>query len=281
MTDDRVLIACVAENRRGDFQKVVNLFRSIKAVNMGSCRLVALFVEAIEPEYQITLKKMGVDTRVVQGFDRRCPHANKLRMLEIDESRGDDVLVALDIDTVVVSDFSEYLDEESVKAKPVDMNPMPLHAWRRMFEFFELPLPAQRFRTSFHNSPTVPYFNSGVLIVPKRFRNTLRTSWGKYVIRLLDSYGSLGREIAKHRFFTDQFALSLALQESQIPFSPLPIEMNFPTHAPIHPAFSPNDIEPIILHYHHRIQANGQLEFCAYDKINRKIEQLNRVISSE
>jgi SAM-dependent methyltransferase len=280
MAYTQVIVACVAENNEVDFHKVTNLVRSIKTCpgNISHSKLIVYFVENVQYEFKVFLEQMDVEIRVATCFDERYRHANKLRMLEIEQSLEYDVLIALDIDTVVVQDFTQYLSSGAVGAKPVDQNPLTLEEWNELFEFFNLPMPTQRYVTSFTYEPTVPYFNSGVLVVPKKYVGLLRESWGGFVKRLLDTYSSLPNNISKHSFFTDQFALSLAIQAARLPVIQLPVEMNFPTHFPVHRSLLPDEIDPFILHYHNKILKNGELDLCTHKKTNEKIKLVNNRI---
>ena len=63
----------------------------------------------------------------------------------------------------------------------------------------------------------------------------LAPRWAQFVRQVLDAYTDLP-EVARHAFFTDQFALTLALAEQEITVDPLPLSMNFPTHGRVHPS---------------------------------------------
>ena len=120
---------------------------------------------------------------------------------------------------------------------------------------------------------TIPYFNSGVLLIPKKFVPILYETWKSYVLKLLSAYKNLP-EIKKYSFFTDQFALSLALKDAAIPQKALPLEMNFPTHSVVHKNWNPNKINPYLLHYHHLTPLN-EIAHCSYENINKLIDELN------
>lgn len=275
---NQVIISCVSPNNENNFLKVNNLVKSIRKLGgaLSDTRLIVNFVDFVNNEFRKSLKAYGVEIRTVKTFDKRCPHANKLRMLEIDNEY--EILIGLDVDTVVVRDFSIYLEPGCIGAKIVDGTPLTLNQWKKLFNYFHLSLPTIRYLTTSTLLPVIPYFNSGVLIIPQKFVHVLRDTWGNYVKMLLDSYQNLD-DIRLKSFFTDQFALSLALQATHIPIRPLPLEMNFPTHTPVHPSFSPHDISPYILHYHHKLSSNGLLKPCQYLHPNKAIKQVNQVLS--
>ena len=235
LSPERVLIACVAENSETYSTDVLYLFRSLAAFggSLAHATRIAYFVEAADMEIVEELGQLGVIVKTVDRFDKRCPHANKIRMLE--EQEDYDVLVALDCDVVIARDFLPELDPNVVMAKPADMDPLTTAQWEVLFQQFNLPLPPKRYLTTTpHVKEMIPYFNSGVICIPKRFVSPLSKAWQTFVHALWDIYDRFP-EMAAHSFFTDQFALSLTLINEKIPFNAFPLEMNFPDHCPIHP----------------------------------------------
>lgn len=189
-----IVIPCVGENNDEHFLKIFTLLKSIKLCG-GTLSYqavpVACFIDSVDSSFKERLAALGVETHVVERFDKRCPHANKLRMLE--EEKDYDILVALDIDVVVAKDFSKYLEPDCISAKVVDYNPLTSDAWQQLFAFFGLSYPTERYVTTFtcEPKPIVPYFNSGVIIIPQKYVRPLRDARGKYVIGLLNAYSRL------------------------------------------------------------------------------------------
>ncbi len=87
-------------------------------------------------------------------------------------------------------------------------------------------------------------------------------------------------EIAEFSFFTDQFALALALSGTGIPYRTLPLEMNFPTHQAVHPSFMSPEFRALVVHHHHKIDPAGTLAHCGYENVNRLIDQFNSSLES-
>ncbi|MHB1239327.1 MAG: glycosyltransferase [Gammaproteobacteria bacterium] len=277
MDADELLIACVAEDRRDHHIKVANLVGTIRSFggSLASARIAVNYVESVDSGIRASLEEAGADVRVVPRFDPRCPHANKLRMLE--QVAGVGLLVAMDVDMAVVRDFRSQLHTGGISAKIVDLNPLSETQWHQLFDYAGLPMPGQRYVCSSDGGVVPPYFNSGLLTIPVQWISSLRASWGAYVAWLLDARMDLPW-LEQHAFFTDQLALALALQAIQCPVIPLPIEMNFPTHIPVAPNFHPDDVEPYIVHYHDRVNADGTLGLTAYRAPNLGIKRVNESI---
>jgi hypothetical protein len=272
---ERVVVACVAEDRQPFELEVEYLFKTLRyfggALAVSQC--IAYFLRSADPGIVERLVDLDVQVKIVKPVDDRCPHANKIRML--DDKEDFDYLVALDTDIVVARDFSSFLKQSAIGAKPVDHDPLTFDQWRSLFEYFGLEFPSSRYRTSFTLSQTIPCFNSGVLLIPRQYVSTLSEIWAEYVHKLLEAYEEL-HEIAEHSFFTDQFALSLALASGQLPHRALPLEMNFPTHSPVHTRLSPERLSPYLLHYHHRLSASSEILYCSYANVNRVLDEINK-----
>jgi len=257
---DQILISTQGPNRAPYTLEIEYLFKSINLYGgkLAKAQKIACFSEPIDSKTENELKNLGVKIKIVNDIDQRCLFANKIQNLELFDYENIEFLIALDTDVVITKDFSEFLDQSKVSAKPVDQDPLSLEDWKTLFDFFGLKVPKERYLTHFTLQETIPYFNSGVLLVPKKFIKTLYETWKKYVQRLLSSYDDLSK-IKKHSFFTDQFALSLALTDAGIPHNALPLEMNFPTHIDVHKDWNPNIINPYLLHLlivHTKISTN-------------------------
>lgn len=276
---ERVLVATVTENRPPFVHEAELLFRTLRQFGgtLSHARCVAHFVGSADPAAVERLDKLGVATEIVEPFDERCPHANKIRMLETAEDF--DYLVALDPDIVVTRDFSAHVMGASVAAKPVDNERLTLKQWEGLFARFGLALPPARYTTSCAMAETVPYFNSGVLVVPRNHVQPLAAAWGSFVRRLLDT-GTDVPSVVDHRFFreSDQFALTLALAEARLPFRGLPLELNFPTHRPIHPDLDPHRLNPYLIHHHHRVSPAGEVLPCSYAMVDAAIADVNHYL---
>jgi SAM-dependent methyltransferase len=163
-----------------------------------------------------------------------------------------------------------------VQAKVVDNDPVGLELWPALFDARGVAIPTARYRTDYADRTTIPYFNSGVLAVPAPMCEPLLAEWGAGVRWLLDhGYDQLPVRFDQLRFFTDQFALALALASLRLPVRALPLALNFPTHEPLHVASGVDSCMPVLVHHHHRLERDGQLQASPHPAPNAAIDRVN------
>lgn len=274
----RVLVTALGEDRPRDRRELELLFRTLQHFGGGlaSSRQVAYLVNSVDQRFARKLESIGVEPRVVPRVDVPVPHANKIRMLEGIE-REVDWLVILDTDIVIGGDFTRYLGGPAVRARPVDHSPLDLDQWETLFARCGVRLPSERYYTSLHYEQTVPYFNSGVVALPGAVAPSLAALWIAFV-RIVSSLCDTWPALREHRFYIDQLALALALAQLSLPVVPLPLEMNFPTHIPLDARTCPDEIEPLIIHHHHRISGRGLVAQSGYTVPDRVIARVNEYL---
>jgi len=272
----RVLVICQGSSKEPFLEESEFLFKSLIRYGgtLAESKKIACFSEPVSADNIQRFSDLGVKIRIVQDIDKKYPIANKIQNLSIYEEEDFDFLVSLDTDIIIARDFSSFLDESKVGVKPADQDPLSLEMWKQLFGHFGFDVPKERYLTSFYMKETIPYFNSGVLLIPKKYVSKLYYTWKLYVQKLLNSYNVL-QEIGKHYFHTDQFALSLALEDAKIPHNALPLEMNFPTHYVVHEKTNPENLTPYLIHHHHRF-SDGKMLHCSYPNINRLIDEINQ-----
>jgi hypothetical protein len=275
----RVVVSTVFEAREPWSAETVMLFTSlrVRGGDLADARGRAYCVGTPTPEVVRELAALDVEVLEVTPFDQRCPHANKLHMLVAD---GDtDWVVMLDTDIAFAGDIAPQLVGSSVLAKPVDRDPLGWDGWVQLFTHAGVAIPAARYLTHFEHRETIPYFNSGVVMVPVQHVEVLREAWERRVRWVLDALDQMPL-VAPHRFFTDQFAFALALAETGLPHRALPLECNFPTHEPVHEAWMPDDVVPLLFHHHHRLDASGVMLPSSHRRPNAVMHALHQELGA-
>ena len=106
--------------------------------------------------------------------------------------------------------------------------------------------------------PMYPYFNSGVVAVPREHCAALFAAW----MQAMEDLDELWRREPDlippaRRFYTEQLALAVALWRG-LPWTAASRELNFPTHVDLHePTVA--GMRPALLHYHAEVDRAGFL----------------------
>ncbi len=275
-----VVVSCVFQCVADYAEEAVLLYRSLELAGgpLADARRRSYCAGPLDPGIGRRLAALDVEVVEVEPLMPELPLTNKLHMFE---RRGDEELVvALDTDIVVTGDVWPWLQTEAVAAKPVDQNPFTSAQWRRLYSYFGLPAPAARHWTHFHRALTPPYFNSGVVFFPARRADEAASVWMRYIVELWDNLDRVDPELERHRYFTEQVSFALMVHDLGLPVVALPLELNFPTHHPIHAAFRPHDVNPLLVHHHHRFGPDG-LTPAGYRRPDEVVADLNRRLSAD
>jgi hypothetical protein len=272
----RILLSCVSENDPAWTGRVENLVRSVRwfGGSLSEAPFVANFVDGVAPQVENALGDLGAEVRVVKSVNSRFRHGNKLRMLELCAEGEFDVLVGLDCDTVVVDDFARLVAPASIGAKPVEQDFFTDREWQRLYAVAGLRPPPKSLRTTSSGEPVAPYFNTGVLTVPRALCAELHRLWGDWHSRLAalnDRAPVAGLDI-----YMDQAALAIAIEQGGMPWVAIPVAMNLPCHMPVHPGALASGPPPAILHYHDRVHPQGFLELPVSDAAAPAADRFNR-----
>ena len=261
MSRSRLLFSCVTESGAEWLSRVQALVFSLREFGGSSsdAPFIVNFVGSIPERAERALADLGAEARRVEPV-RGQPTANKLRMLDLHDSAEFDVLVALDCDTVVVGDPRPHITAAAIGAKPADQDPFRRRDWRRLYRALDLPAPAWDLRATSTGKPIPPYFNSGVLTVPRGLCEDLRQEWMTAHAEVTSALGRDSHLVPKHlHFFSDQLSLGLCIVRGRLPLQPLPLAMNFPSHVGVEPVALTDEPAPIIIHYHHARDEHGFL----------------------
>jgi len=277
----RALFTCLGEDEPLWHERVLNLLLSLRTFGgrQAQAPFVACFVGGVDETARRLLERLEAEVRVVQPVKGLARHANKLRMLEMGSRTDFDVLVALDCDVVITGDVSPWLGTKAIGLKPVDVDPFVASDWRRLHRALGVPDPGELVRATSTGRMTRPYFNSGVITVPRALCDPLSRAWTESLNAVVGALESEPGLLPAHlKFFTDQLALAFALQRSGLPWAELPVQMNFPTHIEVHGACSGAE-EPAVLHYHSHVDDDGFLVRPVAAAADRVADAFNVVLA--
>ena len=257
----RFLFACVSETAPEWLSRVLDLVSSLRQFGGTVCDapFVVNFVGEAPPSASRALLELNADLRIIEPIGGTGT-GNKLRMLDLHESFDFDFLVALDCDTVVVGDITQYVPNSKIGAKPVDFDPLAPGDWRRLYRCLEIEPPDSTVRASSSGEEIPASYNSGVLSVPYRLCDQFGAEWSTSIPRSSKPSGGHRpscRGISISTPIRYPWLYGLPAATSRI--AALPVAMNFPTHVPVHPSTTSEAEPPVILHYHHAVDKRGFL----------------------
>lgn len=278
MTSPRLLLSCVSEDVPVFHERVESLVGSARRLGGSLSRspIIVNMVGSADRAFVRRMETFDAEVRVVPRLvDGGVPHANKLRMLEVHEREDFDVLLAVDCDIAVAEDPARHLYRDAISVVPADVDPFTDYQWRQIFDGLRLE-PCQRsVCATTTGRPMYPYFNSGVVAVPRGLCADLLSTWTQALMDLNGLWQHHPNIVPRaKRFFTDQIALMVALQRG-LPWTVASRELNFATHVDLHRP-TVQALRPALLHYHNAVDRQGFLfRPCssvaapAADRVNR------------
>ncbi len=276
----RIAIGCAADNNDKFLSQALRLLQSLRwfGGEMAGANFFLCAIDNLAPEYEREFERLGAFVRVAERFSDLHPHSNKLRLLELPEIAFYDTFILLDCDTVVTQDPWPFLDGIAFQAKIADLPTVSNDVFKNLFQHFNLGMPEQNYKTNPSELPTVWFCNAGVLVFPGETVKSLGAAWRKYNLELLKSFDLLDA----YTTYCDQASLSLAFASQPVPFNELPLSMNFPLHLThLSELQIMNECDPVILHYHDLVDAEGYLKPSSYPGAQKRIEQFNERLKEE
>lgn len=268
----RLLIGCVAENIPKFREQTLKLVQSIRwfGGSMAGVNIMVCMVDDADSAFVEELKKWGAFVRIVKRFSTEHAPSNKLRFLELPETASYDTVMLMDCDTVIVQDPLKYIKGDKFQAAMAGMATVSHETFKSLFSHYNLPLPAQEFKTSFKSEPMIWYCNAGVLIFPQKILPSFLSTWKKYVHDLVEN-----KHLLEKFFFCEQAALTLAYYTENVPFEELPKEMNYHLNPKI--LYTGKKVDPIIIHYHKYINNKGYLSKKTQDPhLLKMVQRFNK-----
>jgi hypothetical protein len=278
VTVPRTLVTCVAEDRPGFHLRVEILLASLRRFGgtLAESPVLVNMVGGVEPAFAERLAAAGAEVRVVPRVtETGFAYANKLRMLEPPPRDDYDLLLAVDCDIAFAADPAPYLPSSAVGVVPADLDPFSERAWQRVFDGLGIAAPERSVRAGMTNQPMYPYFNSGVVAIPRRLCADLAAGWTQALHDVHELWQSQPDVVpADRRFYADQVALALALARG-VPWSAANRALNFATHVDLHPD-SVRGVRPALLHYHAELDASGFLRRPSCSAAEEAADRVNR-----
>jgi len=273
-----IAIGCVTENTPKYLSQALRLLQSVRwfGGRIANAKFIVCIVDGIDSAYNQEFQRYSAEVRIVERFSEKHPQSNKLRFLQQADLKDYSSILLLDCDTIVVQDPTSYLQCEGFRAKIADGPTISSLLFEKLFRHFQLPLPGKDYKCTVRETPTIPYFNAGVLLFSQTAMSDLVPTWVRQNEQLIDHIEILGDSAN----FCEQASLSLALVAAGTKFDVFGNEMNFPTHHEDHIS-SLENIDPLIIHYHSLVNPSGYIRPSLYSLANIRITQFNNRLRKE
>jgi hypothetical protein len=250
--------------------------QSLRRFGGDSTRLVVHAVSGTDVSHLDRLRSIGVEVVEVEPFDARSPYANKLAQLGSAALAEADYVVLCDCDIAFSDDISAYVTGDAIRGKVVDVGQPNLAAWRSILQLAGMSAALAPARASHAAEDTVAdNFNGGLYIIPQQAFQRLGAEWPRWDSWMLDNALKFTDRAGR---YADQVSFALSVRSLGLKTDPLPTALNFPTHLP-YDATDRDAIEPLVLHYHDRIDADGRLKTTGMRGVDRAVAMVNGVIA--
>src|SRR5438105_3321701 len=275
-----IVAGCVTENNPKYLGQTLRLLQSIRwfGGELARSRVVVGAVEQLDPRARRAFEALGADIRIVPRFDSRNAPGNRLQLFDELYNGPEQNFFVLDWHTIVVRDPLPLLRRGVFQAKVAPLPTVTHEVFERLFAHFGLPLPERTYVTGYTGTPTIPYFNAGVIAIPADLTRRFVPEWRRFN-SLLAAQPELVAPCQKH---LHQAALALALAVSGIPIEAAGTELNFQlnmTQFPTPPEYL--EIDPYIIHYHDLVDDDGLLLPCPFPKAQERIDTFNERLREE
>jgi len=244
-----VVVGLLTENTPRMLTQALRLLRSIRwfGGELAGARTVVCSVGPLAAEARGELASLGAELHAVSRFHPANPTGNRLQLIDVLLDAPEQLLLVLDCDIIVARDPLPYLNAESFQAKITPTPTVSDEVFERLFAHFGLVKPPRTHVNAWSGTRTIPYFNSGVIAMPRTLARTLAPAWRRYNEELAEQ-PHLAAPCQRHMH---QAALALAVAATGVPYTELPESMNYQinaTNIPAPPGFGETD--PVLLHYH-------------------------------
>jgi hypothetical protein len=271
-------IACVAENNEEWFTKAYNLVLSVRKMggSMADTPVIVHFVEDVLPEYRTQIEGLGAQVRVVEPYGSRYRFSNKMRMFDLFADESFDALVAIDCDVILTGDISDHFRTDAISIVPAGQDHLSADQWLELYGMFEIEPPAKSCVMRVTGQRTFPYYNTGVMSIPRELGPRMLEAWTRYLARM-----DRVHEVWPNVVHENQIAFALAIADEALPIRELPVSLNLSAGVPPAREFNHEVDQPYVVHYHKAIDDRGFILASSIRRANGAIDDFNRLRAKE
>lgn len=271
-------VTCVVDSKPEFYQQCAVWLESLNAVDPDHRLIPIVFHVGAAPASLVTkAAQHGAEIVEVAAFgDGAARYCNKLQQHAWLVENTEGPIVLTDVDLFCLQSPADLVRPGMVRAKIVDIPNPDEAALEELLRLSGLPPQALDAAPSLTPGRRTHRLNcnGGLYVLDREMLARLWRPWRKWALFCLERTELLGR----YHVHADQLGFMLAMIETGLPFDPLPMAANFPTH------FSPRIYEglgavrPLCLHYHRRQDASGRLLPTGAEAVDAAIARANAVL---
>ena len=272
------VLSCVVDQHPKFLMQVwIWLISAKESGTFDDCQVVIHHVGHAPDILQDVAKRFGTTLVEVDAFgEGEARYCNKLQshvpIMSMDTSGA----ILTDVDLFFLSSPIACLGNSFVQSKIVDHPNPSSETLSELAETFDMPSLTFDAVPSFGAACLTHEMNcnGGLYALSMKHLKQVAPYWRNFSSRCLSEKSILGRWL----HHSDQIGFLMAMIKLGVPFRPLDLKYNFPTH------FSVSEYEGIetedirILHYHDRLDRHGRLIRTGHAGVDAKIDQANGIL---
>ena len=275
--DELVLFSCVTDRApKLRYQTLVWCLTLIELAGRSPDQLVVHAVEGTSREHLKEVRDLGVKVVTVERYDQRSPYANKFRQLDSPALHGADRVVLCDCDLAFCGDVSAEIQGDDIGAKVVDAGFPGYETWVKLADLAGVKGPLEPRRSTLTRRWTYANnINFGFVVIPRDWLAPLAEAWPRWYAWIMEHGHAFDASVAR---YPCQVAFGLAALEVDLPVRQLSPVLNFSTLPPYDDG-GLEGTDPLVLHYHHRLNPAGLLKPTGRPGTDRAIATVNALLS--
>ncbi|WP_427450047.1 hypothetical protein [Litorimonas sp. WD9-15] len=272
------ILSCVVDrNPKFLMQAWIWLISAREAGVFNDCEVVVHHVGPTPAVLQSAAQRFGAKLCEVTPFgEGPARYCNKLQSHPPIINSGGPGAIMTDVDLFFFGSPVECWDDDFVQAKIVDHPNPPVELLSQLAEIFSLsPISYDGIPTFRPENRTHALnCNGGLYMFPMPSLESVAPLWNSISTTCLTQEQILGQWL----HHSDQIGFLFSMLKTNMPFKPLSLRYNFPTH--FKPRFYDGlDIEDIqIVHYHNKLLPSGHLIETGHEGVDAYIHRANQIL---
>jgi len=241
----KINYSCVIDNKERYLQQGWFWLNSlIQLGKINPSNIWIHFIKDIDDAYIKKYADAGINIEFIEPFGDK-KYCNKIMQMRNEKLKDSDVIILMDIDMIMLSNFENTLEYDCITSKIVNLANPAIEVIDELFAMSGLKKSLPDMKVELNEDMTYgANFNGGVYVIPKKYYDAIQSGWEKWALWLINNGTPIYE--AKREAHIDQVSFCMAVQENHLPVKYLNRLYNFPLPFP----FDELGVVPYVLHYH-------------------------------